>query len=311
MDSRKVLVRVLLFLVAVAIPYIIIYEDGEEWSKDSGQDWVTLKAGWSGLDITDTNLDLAGQTGAADLIYPNAPSARPPGFFVMYAPGLVSQTGLVVVVGVLNALSFAYLSRGSVWVGSALLLLLTESIAWVNPATTWAGLIALTWTHLEDRWQWGIPLGVAAAVRLWPLLPVVFLLMIRRRVGTGALVTFAALTVGGLLIVSPDAAVQSILNGGEWMDASDLANISMSRAMFKWAGVPVVLTVVVGSTVALALARRMSPFTGYGLTVLAGVVLSPLGWPAYLSSTAPAWKWPVREESPASAPEGEETGDQI
>ena len=286
---RPSFVRALALTVAFLLPALFTF-----WPRDTAMDWVLLKAGWEGLDISQPLHDLAVklEVEAAETHYLAGPVARPPGFFSLYTPGLVSQLWLTFTVAILNAAAVAYLSRGVWWIAGGVMLLLAESLIWVNPAALWAGLIAVTRKHLDDGWKWGVPLGMAAAVRLWPLLPVAFLMLIRKRVGWGAAGTFAVLTGLGLLIVSPVDAVNSIMEGSGWRTLPG-ANWSLSTFLERiW--IPVAVTVGVGSVVTLAAARRLAPFGGFGLSVLAAVILSPLAWPAYLASTAPAWKLPTR-----------------
>jgi hypothetical protein len=274
-------VRALCVVAAVVWPLIA------QASSDTHHDWVILKAGWAGLDYSLSVFDLALHLDVPGGPYPTLPGARPPGFFVVYAFGLPSQALLVGAVAVANAAALAYLSRGNAAIAAILLLLLQDSLTWVNPATTWAALIVLTWNHIDRSWIWGIPLGIAAALRLWPLLPLAYLLMTRRRTGWGALGIFAGLTAFGLLVVPISQAVDAINGAVDWADI--LINVSISAFLNSF-GVPFAVTIAVGSLAALWIARK-API-GYGIAVISGVLLSPLGWPEYFSATTPLWLGP-------------------
>jgi hypothetical protein len=191
---------------------------------------------------------------------------------------------MMVAIGLLNAVSLTYLGRGSVWVSAALFLLLAQSMSWLNPAVTWGALIVLTWEHMDDRAAWGSPLGIAAANRLWPLLIVSFLLLARRRVGVGAAVSFSVFTLMGLLVVPLGESMRGLSAGLGWMRVH--TNISIS-ALFNDLGVPIIITIGLGSLAFLALAFRLPPRAGYGVATLGAILLSPLAWPSYLAALSP------------------------
>lgn len=255
--------------------------------NDTRQDWIILKAGWAGLDYSQSVSFLARALGLTDWeMFPDLPGARPPGFFLVYAFGLASEQILVLAVALGNALALAYLSKGRPLVAAILLVLLRDSLSVVNPAATWAALIVLTWTHVDDDWRWGIPLGIAATLRLWPLLVVAHLLVSRRRTGLGAGGTFVSITALGLLIVPFSEVVGAMVGGAGWRAITGLNNLSIS-ALLESQGVPLAVTIGLGSVMTLWVAQRVT--SGYGVAVIGGVLLSPLGWPEYLAATTPLW----------------------
>jgi hypothetical protein len=96
------------------------------------------------------------------------------------------------------------------------------------------------------------------------------------------------LTVMGLFVVSPDTAVAGIVAGStDWLDVHR-QNLSLSAALFA-VGIPIPITVLLGSLLVLAVTRTGDLNHGFGLALAAGILLSPLAWPAYLTATTPLW----------------------
>lgn len=212
------------------------------------------------------------------------PVARPPAFYVVESPLMVGpwQAARIAVM-LLSALSVGYLVYESrrmgvnEWLAAlAVLALGFMSLRHNNPALIWSALIVATWRHLDDDWRWGIPLGVAASLRLWPLLPVFWLMVRRRQTGYSAGATFVLLSAVGLLVVPLDVVAASVSGGEVW--GGHPANLSVTWQLYEW-GVPKLLTVGVGGLVALTL-----PFGG---AVLSGALLSPVAWDAYLTAAVP------------------------
>jgi hypothetical protein len=272
---------------------------GRDVTSDAGHDWVLLRAGWQGLDVSRPVYELAGDIGQPG-VYTTLSVARPPGFFIAYAPLLPStQSFLEVATAMASAAGLALIvhvtqrtGRLRLWstlaVAGICLGISTTFLRSNNPAFIWAGLVIMTWVGLERRWAWGIPLGVAAAVRLWPGLAIAILLARRREAGIGAALTMGLLTVLGLFVVSPDTAVAGIVAGTrDWLDAHP-QNLSLSAALFA-VGVPIPITILLGSLLVLAVTRTGDLNHGFGLALAAGMLLSPIAWPAYLTATAPLW----------------------
>jgi hypothetical protein len=268
---------------------------------DTAIDWVVLRAGWSGLDVSRPAAELAAALGVPGW-YSNVPIARPPGFFIAYWPLLSTSTMAVWSMVFLNAAGLGVLVHAArrMWnlgvvasmaVGFGCLALAAESAAWVNPSLLMSGLIVLTWHRIDAKWFWGVPLGVASAVRLWPLLVVVWLVLRRKPTGWGALAVVGALTVGGLAVIPAEMAFANLVGGSVWA-GSHLMNLSISWPLRHL--IPVAAIILVGSTLTLWAARKIDVQIGYGVVIAAAVVLSPIGWPAYLTATAPLWPILIR-----------------
>jgi hypothetical protein len=294
-------VGVIVFLGTLAFPFVV-----ETGVKDSAQDWIVLQAGWTGRDVSRPVNELARSLGYESSLYAKLPLVRPPAFFLAYAAVGFNQTFLIWFVILANAAAMSWLvvtiSRywslkrfGCVVLAGILVASVANSLAWVNPVPLWSAMVIKSWMRLDGTWVGGIPLGIVSALRLWPLLAVVLLVTRRRPVGMGALCTALVLTVGGLLIVGPADSLRAFTSATAWAD-TDLWNVSLSWALSRL-GVPIAVTVLVGSAVVLLALRRNRLFTAYGIAIGVSILLSPLGWPEYFSATSLGWPAAIRRGS--------------
>ena len=147
-------------------------------------------------------------------------------------------------------------------------------------------LILMAWAFQEESWS-GVPLGIAAAMRLWPGLVIVgFWIAGRRRAAYVAATVFLATNLLGLLLpgVTLEGTMSVILGGaGDWVNHNQ--NASLAAFLDAW-GLPIALPTLVMSGVSIWLAWR-NPSEAIPLCVLGGLVASPLSWPAYLLVTMP------------------------
>ena len=148
-------------------------------------------------------------------------------------------------------------------------------------------LILVAWAFQDRPWA-GIPLGIAAAWKLWPALVVIgFWLSGRRRASYQAGVVFFLMNAVGLLLpgVSINGSLESLRNGNDdWLEHSQ--NASLARVLFRF-GIPAGIGIVVASGVGCWLALR-DKSRAIALTVVAALLASPLSWPSYALAALPA-----------------------
>ena len=147
-------------------------------------------------------------------------------------------------------------------------------------------LILSAWAFQEESWS-GIPLGIAAAMRLWPGLVIVgFWIAGRRRAAYVAAAVFLVVNVVGLLLpgATLGGTTDVILAGaGDWINHNQ--NASLAALVDGW-GLPIAVPTLIVSCATVWLAWR-NRSEAIALTVLGGLVASPLSWPAYFLVTLP------------------------
>lgn len=147
-------------------------------------------------------------------------------------------------------------------------------------------LILIAWMFLDREWA-GIPLGVAAATRLWPGLIIVgFWLSGRRRAAYQALAAFVVLQAAGLLLpgVTLSGSLSSVTHSGEaWLNHN--MNASLALVLLPY-GIPPVLAVAFAAAIGLLLAWRNKP-NAIPVSLVAAILASPLSWPSYSLSALP------------------------
>jgi hypothetical protein len=189
--------------LAAAITSLLITIVSHSDTSDSLHEWVVLKGGWEGIDVARPTYQIAEDLGIAGR-FSTKTVARPPGFFVLYVPTLPDPAIAGVAVAVFNMAAVVVLiGRRSTWEGELVVAAILVGLAFPgllsnDSALIWSALIALTWFNIDRDWKWGIPLGIAAAVRFWPALPIVWLLSRRKATGFGAAGTAGVLTLAGL-----------------------------------------------------------------------------------------------------------------
>lgn len=181
-------------------------------------------------------------------------------------------------------------------------------------------MVLIDLTLPEDSALKGVATGIAAGIKLIPLIFVLYLVATRRvRAATLALGTFAATIAIGFL-VAPRAseyyyADLTFLKSSHVARLSNDWNQSLLGAVARTIGREpgsrwLVLVLVVGLA-GLALAahagRRGDDATGYGLCAVTGLLVSPISWTHHWVMAVPALMllafavWRRRREAPARA----------
>jgi hypothetical protein len=176
-----------------------------------------------------------------------------------------------------------------VWAGPFLFLshpaITSISYGSISVITTVA-LIVLAWAFQDKAWA-GVPLGVAAAMRLWPGLVIVgFWISGRRRTAYIALAVFIGVNALALLLpgVTLEGSLHALTQGGvDWIDHNHNASLALALSGF---GVPVAVTTVVASTIGVLLAMR-NPSQAIRICLITALIASPLSWPAYMLAALP------------------------
>jgi len=157
--------------------------------------------------------------------------------------------------------------------------------------------LLLLWCIVEDtlgpkRWYSGVLLGLATAIKLYPVLFVVYLAIVRQtRAAVVAAATAVAATLLGFVVLW-DASVQywteEIRGATELWNLEFVGNQSLLGVWTRTMGPPdempgwwfvvVVIVAVVGLLAAGWLYRRREPVLAVGMVGLAGFLISPVSW---------------------------------
>jgi alpha-1,2-mannosyltransferase len=199
--------------------------------------------------------------------------------------------------------------RGATAVGFALLV--ASAALWLEPVqrTLQLGqvnllLIVIVLADLvqpDHRWWKGIGVGLAAGIKLTPLIFVLYLLITgRRRQAAVAAGTFAVTILAGFAVL-PRASAQWWLHGlymqaGRTGFVGQLENQSLRAVITRFAGsvtagtlpwvVAAVLAAVIGLACAAFLHRAGHPVAGMLACALTGLLISPISWDHH-------WVWIV------------------
>lgn len=155
-----------------------------------------------------------------------------------------------------------------------------QGFTYATPVFSVSVLVVLTWMLAQkgDRISYGVPLGLAISLRLWPLLLLWPLLVYgRRRVATGAILTALVATVGGLAIVGfrlKDSVTGLITAGSYWRAYGDNGSLAgvLDRAGL---GDEIVWVLsVAGALLLVLLPLRAGLDRSLACAVSAGIVLS-------------------------------------
>ncbi|MBS1878389.1 MAG: DUF2029 domain-containing protein [Actinobacteria bacterium] len=165
-----------------------------------------------------------------------------------------------------------------------------------------AALVATDVLRRRDggRWQ-GVGVGLAAAIKLTPLIFVAYLLATRRaRAAAVAMVTFAATLLAGFLLLPADS--RTFWLDGVFLQARRVGNPinlddqSLAGTVARLAGGPAqgvgwwygaaVLTAVAGFAVAVWAHRRGHRLAGAVCCGITGLLVSPISWTHH-------WVWAV------------------
>ncbi len=147
-------------------------------------------------------------------------------------------------------------------------------------------LVLLAWAFHDKDWA-GIPLGLAAAMRLWPGLVIVgFWLSGRRKAALIALAVFLGVNALGLLLpgVTMEGSLQALTQGGgDWLAHNQNASLALVLSRFD---IPVVVATAIVSAIGLMLAVR-NPSQAIGICLITALIASPLSWPTYMLAALP------------------------
>ncbi|MBV9603797.1 MAG: DUF2029 domain-containing protein [Solirubrobacterales bacterium] len=255
-----------------------------------------------------------------------APFTYPPFAALVLAPlGLLPLNLTEVLVTVLGIVAlFAIMSRalqlpeGRGWneppgrrTRSALAALATAAALWLEPVTSTLGygqvnlLIALLvvgdLSRPDGAGSKGALIGIAAGLKLTPLIFVPYLLVSRRtRAGCVALGTFAATVLVGYAALPGDS--RQFWGGGLFLDPRRVggccvpANQSLRGLILRLdpafgSGRLFAITALVallGIALAAAASRRGDEATGFSLCALTGLLVSPVSWTHHWALAVPA-----------------------
>ncbi|MGH3155712.1 MAG: glycosyltransferase 87 family protein, partial [Streptosporangiaceae bacterium] len=145
----------------------------------------------------------------------------------------------------------------------------------------------------DQRWWKGAGIGVAAAIKLVPLIFIPYLLLCGKiRQAVAATVTVAVTIVLGFAVL-PNASTKWWLTGyflhaGNTGNVGSLENQSLLAVLTRAIGtvgsatkvwLPLaVLTAVIGLSAAAALRRRGQPVAGWVTCAITGLLVSPISW---------------------------------
>jgi alpha-1,2-mannosyltransferase len=153
----------------------------------------------------------------------------------------------------------------------------------------------------DDHWAQGIATGLAAGIKLTPLIFIAYLLVTRRvRAAATAAATFAAtVAIGAALLPSPSRVFW--LDGvfydqNRIGDPANLSDQSLSGAVarlagsldaaYRWWAIAALLVGLAGITVAAWAHRRGRRLTGVTCCAITGLLISPFSWTHH-------WVWAV------------------
>ena len=159
-------------------------------------------------------------------------------------------------------------------------------------------------TALDGRTRWwhGMGIGLAAGVKLTPLIFIPYLLLVRRyRQAATAAGTFAATVALGYVILPRDSVTywwhHLVLNANRIVFLGTRGNQSLRGVLIRLAGsvtsgtvpwaVAGILVVVIGLAAAAVLYRAGHPVPGMLACALTGLLVSPLSWDHHWVWVAP------------------------
>ena len=185
--------------------------------------------------------------------------------------------------------------------GVGIVLLVTAIALMIEPVqrTFYLGQVELVLMALviwdvcqpDERWWKGIGIGIAAGVKLVPLIFIPYLLLTRRfRAAAVAAATFAATVVLGFIVLPKDSSRfwlhglfargsynHNILYGGNQSLLALIERLSGNRSHGIWLAAAVVLAIL-GLGAATFLDRNGHRVLGVAACALTGVLISPISW---------------------------------
>ncbi len=182
---------------------------------------------------------------------------------------------------------------------------------WLEPVTTTLGygqidllivtLIMFDLSRPDDAPYQGIAIGIAAGIKLTPLLFIIYLAVAgRRRTAAVAAGGFVATILISFATAGQDAGRYwggLILDSSRVGGAEDAANQSLRGALARltdtphpWAGTELIVVVValLGLALAATAARQGKPTLGFGLAAVTTLLASPVSWTHHWTLAIPA-----------------------
>ncbi len=199
-------------------------------------------------------------------------------------------------------------SRASAW---SLAAVLAAAALWLEPISVTLGygqinllitaLVVFDLSRPDEARTKGVAIGLAAAIKLTPLLFIVYLLLSRRRQAAGvAAVTFVASIALSFMVISRNASAywfHAIFQTARIGNASDPTNQSLHGAIARLTGsaqpagvweLLIVAITVCGLALAVAASRRGDEAAGFSLAALSTLLASPISWSHHWTLAMPA-----------------------
>lgn len=164
-------------------------------------------------------------------------------------------------------------------------------------------LVLLDFRGRAGRWQ-GVAIGIAAGLKITPLIFIVYLLATRRwRAAAHALGAFAATVAAGFAVLPSDALRYwggLVLHSSRAGGVFDTPNQSLAGALARvlsgaqygaWWLLVMALVGLWGLTVAVYAFRRGSDFLGFSATAVTGLLVSPVSWEHHWVYVIPLLIW--------------------
>lgn len=303
--------RLALLCSAMAFVAIALYALNYHWQggggrSDSRADWLTATAAVDGLNPYDDVWELA-DTYSITVDITKRPSVhpRPPSALLLTAPAawlhpeafrlVVLSISLVALAAIVYRLlpSLSHIPAHVIWLLAPLVIAsypVYSALEYASQSIIVSGLILWSWHSLRGQTtrcdvQVGIALGLASALKLWPLILVVGVWFVgRRRAALISGLVVLLLNVAGMLAL--DLEVGTFVSGLSmaseiWLPATGNGSLA---GWFNRSGVTgsilVPALVIAGLGVTILVARR-DPERTIPTAIIVGLLVSPLSWEHY------------------------------
>lgn len=268
------------------------------YAPDLAYDKYTTLAAWQGWNPYAPMNQLTAHYGYAGVAWP-VPAPRTPATFVVHAPlALIPDPALLwtmlpVTAAIVTACFWAA-ARLSAWpdplwvligliVVSLTVAIYVRMVIWASATMIVPGLIAVAMVLLHDRPRpAGALIGMAAAIKLWPGIIVLSLIVKCRQsaawaICAGGLVTGIGLLAPGASITGTVSAVSEAVT--YFTGPHGPPNLSVTAALGAVGLLPGIALFVWG--------LRGSADRSVGSSVVSGLMLSPFSWPYYWLAAVP------------------------
>lgn len=309
----------LVILLVVGFGYFSIFATngaGSAAIADSTADWLVASAFVEGLDPyahlheLSAHYEVAYLDSDADERVSNAP--RTPGALVLLAPlvllgGPEQARAAMLAIGV-GAVAATFLLIGKAVPVSTVALVIGVAAAMVSGPARWSFLFVtqspivmflvavVVLTAMQgDRYTTGLALAVAGTLKVFPLLLVICLIVMRRwravtatAVGLGVLNSIPLLMPNVSLVPMVSAMTDT---AGAWIDLT----IGIPGLLSQWSTSPNFLTVTLIAVVAIGIAsvpvvrREVTVQLGALGLLSASLLVLPISWPHYILTLIPVW----------------------